>query len=195
MLEPACRDEIARRVRIPQVIVAALVAGLLTFLAIVLVLIQQGFAGAPEVATILTGVAVAMAVAAVLARLTVPPMIVARARRRIAQGTWQVPQAAQAQSAYSQASQEDAARFLEQTGDAGRLFFVLVSKTIVAAAIVEGAAFFALIAYMLGRSPLALALAILMIAAVAAHFPTRSGVMSWIEGQLRLVEQERQFGR
>ncbi len=195
MLEPVCREEIARRVRTPQIIVGAMVAGLLVFLVIVLVVIQHGMPGLPEVATILNSVAIAFALTAVLARLFVPGMIVARARRQIAQGAWQVPLPDQPQSRFSQAMQEQSARFTEQTGDAGGLLFVFQTKTIVACALLEGPAFFAFISYMLGRSPLALLLGGLLILGVALHFPTRSGVIHWIEDQLRLMEQERQSGR
>ena len=99
------------------------------------------------------------------------------------------------QSRYSQTMQEQSARFLERTGDAGQLFVVFQTRTIVAGALLEGTAFFALITYMIERSPLALTLAVLLILGVAVHFPTRSGVIRWIEDQLRLVERERQFGR
>ena len=195
MLEPACREEIARRVRTSQIIVGALVAGPLVFLVIVFVVIQQGFAGVPETAPILTYIALAFAFSAVLARLIVPNLIVAQSRRNIIQGTWQMPVSAHSQSGYSQTVQEDFARFIEQTGDAGRLLFVFQTRTIVAGAVLEGAAFFALITYMIERSPLALIVAVLLILGVALHFPTRSGVIRWIEDQLRLVERERQFGR
>ncbi|HUT89904.1 MAG TPA: hypothetical protein VMY37_10425 [Thermoguttaceae bacterium] len=195
MLEPACQEEIARRVRVPQIIVAALVAGLLVFLVIVLVVIQQGFAGVPETAPILTCVALAFALSAVLARLIVPNLIVAQGRRNIIQGTWQVPMSAQSQSGYGQTMQQECAQFVERTGDAGRLLFVFQARTIVAAAVLEGPAFFVLITYMIGRSPLALILAVFLILGVALHFPTQSGVIHWIDDQLRLVEQERQFRR
>ena len=195
MLEPACREEIARRVRTSQIIVGAMVAGLLVFLVVVLVVIQQGFAGVPERAPILTYLAIAYVLSAVLARLIVPNLIVGRARRNIIQGTWQVPLPDPQQSRYSKTMQAQSARFIEQTGDAGQLSVVFQTRTIVAGALLEGAAFFALISYMLGRSPLALILAVFLILGVAAHFPTRSGVIHWIDEQLRLVERERQFGR
>ena len=96
---------------------------------------------------------------------------------------------------YAHPMQEQFARFLEQTGDAGRLFCVFQTRTIVATALLEGTAFFALISYMIGRSPVALALAIVMMVAVAGHFPTRAGVIGWIEDQLHRLERERQYGR
>jgi len=102
---------------------------------------------------VLTYLAIAFALTAVLVRLFVPGMIVARARRQIAQGAWQVPLRDQPQSRYSQTMQGQSARFIEQTGDAGQLSVVFQTRTIVAGALLEGAAFFALISYLLGRSP------------------------------------------
>jgi len=192
MLEPACREAIGRRVLTLQIVVGALVAGLLVFLVVVLVVIQEGMPGAPEVASILTYVAVGLALTAVLVRLFVPDMIVARGRRQIGEGAWQMPRSAPAHGA---TGQQHSAQFVEQTGDAGRLFLVFQTRTIVAAALLEGPAFFALIAYMLGRSPLAMIVALLLILGVALHFPTQSGVLHWIEEQLRRVDEERQFGR
>ena len=65
---------------------------------------------------------------------------------------------------------------------------------IVSAACLEGAAFFLLIAYMLERSPWALAAAFALILGVAAHFPTRQRVSDFIQRQMSLIEEERQFG-
>jgi hypothetical protein len=39
-----------------------------------------------------------------------------------------------------------------------------------------------------------LVVAVAMILGLVFHIPTRSGVVHWIEDQLQLIEQERQFG-
>jgi hypothetical protein len=65
----------------------------------------------------------------------------------------------------------------------------------VGAAIIEGATFLMLIAYMTERFTPVLAIAVVLIVAIAAHMPTRSGVVHWIEDQLRLVDEERSMGR
>ena len=64
---------------------------------------------------------------------------------------------------------------------------------IVSAAMFEGTAFFLIIAYMLERSPWALAAAIALILGIAADFPTQRRVSDFIERQLSIMEQERQF--
>ena len=45
---------------------------------------------------------------------------------------------------------------------------------------------------MIGRNPLALGVALLLLAAFASRFPTRTRVASWIECQQELLAQDRQ---
>jgi len=56
--------------------------------------------------------------------------------------------------------------------DAGKLAQVFVVRTIISAAILEGAAFFLLIAYLVEHSPLSVAFAVVLIVALALHIPT-----------------------
>jgi hypothetical protein len=56
----------------------------------------------------------------------------------------------------------------------------------------EGAAFFATIAYMLERNPIALATAIVLLGALVARFPTSDRVNAWLDRQLGLLQEERQ---
>jgi hypothetical protein len=81
------------------------------------------------------------------------------------------------------------ADFYEKTGDAGTLMMLYRAKTIAGAAMLEGAAFFGLITYLVNQDPIALALGGLLIVGVALHFPTRSGVIRWIDDQLLWLEQ------
>ena len=67
------------------------------------------------------------------------------------------------------------------------------TRMIVGAALLEGPAFFLLIAYLIERSPWSLAAAIFMILGVAAHFPTEQRVAEWVEQQMSLLEEERQL--
>ncbi len=85
------------------------------------------------------------------------------------------------------------AAFIERTGDAGRLMCVYQIRTIVASALLEGVAFFAIIVYLLTQSMVGLLVAVALILALSLHIPTRSGVVNWVENQLHLIEQERQF--
>ena len=115
-----------------------------------------------------------------VARVIVPVQIISAARHRIAKGTWHPPQLTQA-----------AEKFLERTGDAGKLSMVYMMRTVVAAALLEGAAFTSIVAYMLEGSTVALGLAVALVAGILLHFPTAPRVAGWIEVQMRRVEEER----
>jgi hypothetical protein len=151
------------------------------------VLVSQGVFGPgdEEVAWILNLVLAVFLIPDVAARLIVPSIIVAQARRKILAGEWNV-----AQGPY----QAMTAGIIQRTGDAGRLLLVHQQKLIVSAAIVEGLTFFAIIVYMITQSMFALGVAVVMLAALAFHFPTRNGVLDWIESQLQRIEEMRTFG-
>jgi len=157
-----------------QIIVGALAFGCIFFLMIVLVIGLQAGPVADQGGLLVTYVAVAFAVVALLARQVVPAVIAAGGRRRITRGKTDN---------------------LEQPAVRHTLFAVFRTRTIVGAAIIEGVTFFMLIAYLLERSPLALILAVVLILGIASHLPTRSGVTRWIDGQLRLMEEERYLAR
>ena len=179
-------DEIGPPVRTLQIVVATLTAGCLIFMVIAIFLVQtgQGPAADNDFPPIMTYMALGFAGVAIVMRMVVPKMIESAARKRIADGTWQLPD-----------QQAQLAELVERLGDAGKLLGVLGIRTIVGGAILEGSAFFALIAYLIEKSPLALGAAIVLIIGVALHFPTRSSATHWIEDQLAAIEQLRQFGR
>jgi len=179
------QDEMGPAVRIVQIIVGSLIAGVVVFLVIAIAVGQNVAADRGEQSQMLTYLGVAFAVAALIARIVVPAIIVARNRRRVAQGTWQPPQGQRL------GAQATPGSFFDLTGDAGKLLFVYHVRTIVACAIIEGATFLMLIAHLVEQSTLSLIVAIVLILGLAMHFPTRSGVIRWIEGQLMLLEQER----
>jgi len=186
------RERIAKLVRIPQIIVAALVAGCVFFLVVVLLVpggpgpAAGGDAARPQ--PVLTWIGLVFVATIAIVRAVVPTVMVRNGRRRIAQGTFQPPQA-------RVKSHQKAQQQLEEMGDAGQLFGLYLIKTIIGAALPEGATFLMLIAFMTERQTLALGVAVALILAVAAHLPTRTGVIHWIEDQLRLVEAERSLER
>lgn len=188
MPDTSWHEEVGRRVVTSQIIVAALLAGVLVFLVIAAMLIQSGtMKPNREFAETMNVVLLLFLIGDLTARLIVPRNVVARARRNIADGTWRLPQGSGEQQTARFAS------FIEQTGDAGRLLAVHLTKTIIAVALLEGAAFFAIIAYLITGSMLALVIAVALIVALAFHIPTRSGVVHWIENQLQLIEHERRL--
>jgi len=80
---------------------------------------------------------------------------------------------------------------LDPASTTGKLVQLFQSQLIIGAALLEGAAFFAGIAYMLERSPLALATAIVLLIALAARFPTSGRVHAWFDRQRELIEEDR----
>lgn len=189
MNDDSWHDAIARRVVTAQFVVGALVSGCVMFLGVVLVV---DFAPRPAPAggngpDVLTYASVFFALGALFARGVVQTMIASRGRETIVDGSFDASKLDRAQ--------ENLAPFLEATGDAGRLWLVFLSRTIVTAAIPEGAAFFCLVAYLLEGSWLSLGLAVLLILSVAVMFPTRRSVIRWIEHQLELVDEQRQFSQ
>jgi hypothetical protein len=86
-----------------------------------------------------------------------------------------------------------AARKSEDTEsrDALSLLQVYQTRTIVSAAMFEGLAFFATIAYLVEGNPISLGVAVAMILGVAAHFPTPGRIIGWVDRQLEAVEVEK----
>ncbi|MEE8451385.1 MAG: hypothetical protein V3R99_05695 [Thermoguttaceae bacterium] len=175
------QNELAPVLRTMQIVVGSLVVGCLTFLVVAFVGSDRA-ALAPQF-PIMTYMAIGFTFVILVVRMIVPGMIVAQGRRRITEGTWKLPA--------GRGSQPINAEFIERTGDAGKLAMLFMIQMIVAAALLEGAVFFGLVAYTVERSPLALIVAIILIIGVGLHFPTRSRLVHWIEDQLTLMEQER----
>jgi hypothetical protein len=173
------REQLAGQIRVLQIIVAAITLGPLGFLGYVLLTPLPGppAAGAGKVP--LTYMACGAAVAAVIAWLVVPPLVLRSQRRQIAAGQW--PPAGSGDNSLA-----------APMSDAGKLCAAYTARTIVAVALLEGAAFFAIVAYRQEREPLALGAAILLTAVIATHLPTPGRVAAWVEGQLQQLDEDRQ---
>ena len=176
------QNELNPVLRTSQIIVGALIAGCTTFLVIALVV--AGRVGAAGGQPLVTYAGIVFAGLALIVRVVVPGMINARGRRSIARGTWRLPGNQSARYG----------KFIERTGDAGKLAILSQTGTIVAAAILEGATFFLMVAHMIDRSLSSLIVAVALIVGLLMHIPTRSRLIYWIEDQLNLLEQERQIG-
>jgi hypothetical protein len=154
------------RVRTMQIIVMALAAGLLMFFVLALFLRGQGQFGPPPDVPVISYVMIAFAAVDSIASAVVPGISLAAARRKLA---------------------EEPRR---PEGDPSPRWYGLCQTILILRiALLEGAAFGLLVAYLLeGRLWTAL-LALVLLAAVAAHFPTRSRVDAWVERQRSLAEQ------
>jgi hypothetical protein len=133
---------------------------------------------------LITWAAVAITAMMLPMSMIVPGLIASQNRRNIAAGTWKP-----ASGQYPPGSPFGPESL---QSDAGKLAFVYQTQFIIGAALNEGPAFFVLVAYMLEKNPIALGLAILLLVALAARFPTRLRVSSWIDRQQELLTQERQ---
>jgi F0F1-type ATP synthase assembly protein I len=163
------QDDLAATVRTLRIILTAISMGCVIFLMIV---VAAGGNRAPSSEPILTCIAAGFAALAVAVRFIVPGVVVSQGRKKMLQET--------------------------AAGDAmdnwpNRLMRLMMTKTFVAAAILEGAIFFLLIAYLVEKSPWSLAVAIALLVGIAFLWPMQSSALVWIDGQLRRLQDERQF--
>ncbi len=198
-------------IRTSQIIAAALITGVVVMLGVTLVIDPFGdarrraavVAGAqapaadpvPPPATspmdageMITWMAVAFAAVSLPLSFVVPGRIADRSRASIVAGTWKPP--VQPRGSAPVVPSPFSLEVLQT--DIGKLALLYQTQWIVGAALIEGTTFFSVIAYMIGGNPIALALAILLLAAMFARFPTRLRVASWIDRQQELLIQDRQ---
>lgn len=173
-----------------RIIVLALATGVVAFaIAAIVIRMQQAAAPANDADGLLTILGIAAAPVAFLLSRFLPILIVAKARGQIASGQYGVP--AEPSSRETTGPQSS----LVQLGDDGKLFTVYQTKTIIAAALLDGAAFLNIVAFLLGGSPIALGLGLLLALAIASLFPRVSRVVEWIEGERRLMAEEKLLAR
>jgi hypothetical protein len=75
--------------------------------------------------------------------------------------------------------------------EVGDLYGVYQSSRIIAAALLEGPAFFCLIAYLIEGQWISLVTAVILLIGLLLLFPSVSGVTRWIMDQQELIRQER----
>jgi hypothetical protein len=156
-------QSIAPRVRVMQIIVVALAMGCFTALAAMFSL-RDANAAKPD-PPVLTYLGLAFCASVVVARLIVPRAIVSAVRARLAEQ--------------------------QRTDSVEPLLGAFQSRMIVAAALLEGGAFFMAVAYLLEGHALALGVGAALALAVAAHFPTVMGVAAWVDEQQERLRLER----
>ncbi len=166
-------ERLAPRVRVLQMVIGALTMGVVTFLAIAVAIREGGvadFKPAPDpsgIRYLLLGIAGMM----LLAGLVVPGIVVSARRRQMA-------------------GQTESARAEEMD----QLFGLFQVKTVVGAALTEGAAFLAIITYLLYGEVAALIAAGVFAALLLLLVPTWSRIERWLEDQMRRLAEERQTG-
>jgi hypothetical protein len=162
------QEDIRRIVLTSRVIVLALATGVFFFGAIVVTL-QAPDLQAPL--NLLTIMALAFAGGAIAMRVVLPSILVAAQVRQIGE------------------QPGDASR------DASKLALAFQAKTIFACALLEGAAFFALVALMIEHHVASLIVAAVLLAGILSHLPTVGGINDWIEHQQRRIDEHRTLTR
>ncbi len=181
MLTDPQRDYIRRVCLSLQIIVGALAGGVLMFLAIVIFIgLQQPPAAIPDLA-IITYTAYGMAAVCAILSFVVPNILVARTRKLLAAGD------------VSQWGLVKNLPNIEQLAEAAPVAAIFQTRTIVGAALCEGAAFMACIAYLIERQRPVLIVAGVLLLLILRYFPTPSRLESQIENELATSQQVRQF--
>ena len=184
------QDPIGPVTRQGQIIVGALIVGVSIFLVLAVTLDVGGLnpgaggpaaagAGAAHVAPkqdsplpLITYIALAFAIVALPMSVFVPSLIAKQQREAIARG-----QSASITTPPSGISPDALSK------PAVRWPLAYLNQLIIGAALNEGAAFLAAVAYLVEKNPIALAVALALIAAIIARFPTTNRVERWIERQ------------
>ena len=169
-------DEFRRVTIASQIIVLSLAAGVVFFGAVALWIGAQEKAGEEA---IVTYVMAALAVLAVAARLLIPALVASQGRKAMVAGVSQPP----GQPPTSPATQR------------GGLELVYQTKTIVGSALLEGAAFANLIAYMIEGQMLSVVMSVLLLFGILLGFPTAGRIAAWVDDQQRLIEEEQALRR
>ncbi len=185
---PDSDAKIMERLRPLQLIVAALALGAVMFLAIVLVMpveAEDQPTGADK-SPIITYVALAHGLASAIAASLFSALLTRYGRGRVV-----------AESAASSASPSFAKTSVlrpDVSDHTSALLGIFFTKTLIAAAIMEGAALFLGIAYMLERETPAVILAAALPVVMLARMPTKDRTKQWVEEQDRRLREEQLGG-
>jgi hypothetical protein len=159
-----------------RIIVGALAVGVVNFLGIALFIRSQNAAAPPEV-PILSWVAVGCTALALALHVFLPGWVTKHLRQKLVQG--KVPPV------------RINPAFAALPNQLGFLMGIYQTQMLVGAALVEGASFLSLIAYLLEGEWFSLLLAGLLLVVLIAKFPSHAGFALWLERQRELIEQER----
>lgn len=168
------QDKFLRQIlSVMRIIAGTLMAGVVIFLGVVVFLIE------PEkpVPPMLAYVGVGAALIAVVASYVIPGFLYRQIIQSLIDGTapplpielWHK----------------------QELGVIGPLLYIYHMRQIVSLAILEGAAFFNVIAYMIERQQVSLLMVALLLAAMVLRFPTRHGVQSRLSNQIKFIDDHR----
>jgi hypothetical protein len=157
-----------------RIISAALISGVIVFLVVVLFVIKgDRQPGSP----LLTYIGLAFGALALVFAFIVPGLIGSSIRQALIDGK-RVDLPAQFKAN-------------PEVGIVGNLLFLFQTRLIIGYAILEGAAFFNLVAYMIERQDVSLAIVGLLLAAMLVKFPTRGKIEGWLANEIRSIDELR----
>jgi hypothetical protein len=183
MLTDAQKAALLPVTRTLQIIVAALAGGLGMFFLVVVFIASAGQRGVGGGSLLITYLAIGAALIAMCVALVLPGVIAAKQRQAIASG-----------KAALTSQLRHALPPTAEFRDLASLVVAYHTRVIIYGALLEGAGFFNLIAYMLERQTLSLVIAGFLLLTILSQIPTTSRLESWIENEMRTIDQLRQLG-
>jgi len=181
MLTDPQREFVRRVAQTLQIIVGAMAAGVIMFLGVTIFLASQKVEVPPPAVPVVTYAAIGMTIVSVVAWLFVPGIASGNMRKALVEGRakdWglvkNLPNAA-------------------EVGDIAPLAAVYQTRTIISVAVLEGAAFLAIMAYMLEHQVISLCLAVALLLLILSQIPSKSKVESWLESERIAIDQLRQM--
>jgi hypothetical protein len=180
MITSEQREHIGKSVLVMQIIVAALAAGVVTFAVVVLVLRSQQEANAPQDNSLLLSyIGILVSASAIAAWMIIPRLLVSRTRQAISEG--KTPML----DDYHEPALTEGAQQIQP------LVAMHQTRLIVGCALLEGAAFLNLLAYMLEGQLMNLVAAGLLVLIIVTQIPTFGRLTSWIEDDLSAIDRTR----
>ena len=168
-------EDFERSLRFLRIIVLTLVGGAVVFAGTAMILRS----GRPAEVTLLSTLAGGLAFFAIAMAAVVPALVVQQGRRQIRAGTFSPPRRGGLQQ-----------RLADDETGRGKLLLLYQTRTILAAAFLDGAALFNCTAYLVEGSTISLALGGLTLPLlIALLFPFPARVRRWIDVQERLLRR------
>lgn len=164
-------------VRVMQIIAAALIMGVLTFLCYALYHIHLRNNGQPPLNAALGPLDLVLwlfAAISIVMSFVMPRLMTRMQLQRLVAGTW------------TPAAPGEAGQFASVTS---KLTAIRQTGLIIGLALLEGPAFFALTAYLLNAAPASLGIAIFCLLLMALQFPTLGRVQDWIDNQADVITE------
>jgi hypothetical protein len=157
-----------------RIISAALISGVVVFLAVVLFVMKSDpKPGSP----LLTYIGLAFGAGALVFAFIIPGFVGGSIKQALVEG--------------KRVDLPPQFKATQDVGIVGNLLFLFQTRLIIGYAILKGAAFFNLVAYMIERQDVSLAIVGLLLAAMLVKFPTRGKVEGWLADETRSLAELR----